>query len=157
MVYVKRKTRQTLHLPAPKIKTKVRIPLESGDCYFYSFEGLCSYKEHIALAFKKAVFEDKPMIGIHCGCLRNAIESEHFACSDKLWQTIHYFSENSGILLYLGQTGCDKEDYNELRSYKVAAQMLKTMGIKSIHLFSYDPEQVRQLQEWGIEVAMPSS
>src|SRR3990167_2421732 len=108
MVYVKRKTRQTLRLSIPKIKTKVRIPLASGECHFYSFEGLCSYKEHIALSFKKATLTENPLVAMHYGCFKSAmLELEPCACGDKLWETIHYLSDHSGILLYLGQDGCD--------------------------------------------------
>lgn len=152
MVYVKRKNRQTLRLSIPKIKTKVRIPLASGECHFYSFEGLCSYKEHIALSFKKATLEEKPMVFMHYGCFKSdALAS--CACDDKLWEAIQYFSDNSGILLYLGQDDCEQPD---LRNYKSAAQMLTIIEVKTIKLLSSTAEQVRQLREQGIEVLTSS-
>ncbi len=153
MVYVKRKTRQALRLSIPKIKTKVRIPLASGECHFYSFEGLCSYKEHIALSFKKATLAENPMVAMHYGCFKSTVwELEPCACGDKLWESIHYLSDNSGILLYLGQDGCDVAGYNEPHSYKAAAQMLTIMEVKRIRLLSSNAEQIRQLQEQGIAV-----
>lgn len=153
MVYVKRKTRQTLRLSIPKIKTKVRIPLASGECHFYSFEGLCSYKEHIALSFKQATLEDNPMVAMHHGCFRSdALELTPCACGDKLWEAIQYLSDNSGILLYLGQEGCYNREYPNLCNYKPAAQMLTMMEVKTIRLLSSDRDQIRQLQEQGIGV-----
>lgn len=152
MVYVKRQTRQTLRLSSPKIKTKVRIPLADGECQFYRFEGLCSYKEHIALSFKKAIQEKMPLVAIHYGCLRsNVLELEPCACGETLWKSIHYLSHNSGILLYVGQDSCEN-DQPHLRNYKSVAQMLAVMEVKIIRLLSSNIEQIRQLQEQGIEV-----
>jgi GTP cyclohydrolase II len=153
MVYVKRKTRQLSHLSIPKIKTKVRIPLINGECHFYSFEGLCSYKEHVALSFKQATLEERPLVAMHHGCFKSgALESESCICGDKLWESIQYFNNNSGILLYLAQDSCCDMLYPDVRNYKAAAQMLTIMDVKTIRLLSSNAEQVRQLQEQGIEV-----
>ncbi len=153
MVYVKRKTRQTLNLSMPKIKTKVRIPLANGECQFYSFEGLYSYKEHIALSFRHAFLEEKPIVAMHHGCFKSgALELESCICGDKLWESIQYLSDNGGILLYLGRDGCCDMKYPDVRNYKPAAQMLILMGVKTIGLLSSDAEQVCQLQEQGIRV-----
>ncbi|MCD6045166.1 MAG: cyclohydrolase [Gammaproteobacteria bacterium] len=152
MVYVKRKNRQTLRLSIPRIKTKVRIPLASGECHFYSFEGLCSYKEHIALSFKKATLEERPMVFMHSSCFKSD-GLEPCACGDKLWEAIQYFSDNSGILLYLGQDDCEEPS---LRNYKPAAQMLTLIEVKTIRLLSSTAEQVLQLREQGIEILASS-
>jgi GTP cyclohydrolase II len=178
MVYVKRKTKHTLHLSHPKIRTKVRIPLASGDCHFYSFDGLCDHKEHVALSFKEINSEDKPLVRIHSECLTGDVfKSERCDCGDQLWESIHHFSEQGGILIYLRQEGrgiglynkldayllqekgCDTFEANnqlnfpdDLRNYKVAAQMLKTMKVKSIRLLSNNPDKLRQLQEHHIDI-----
>lgn len=178
MVYVKRKTHQTLRLSHPKIRTKVRIPLASGECHFYSFDGLCDHKEHIALSFKEASREDNPLVRIHSECLTGDVfKSERCDCGDQLWESIHYFSEQGGILIYLRQegrgiglynkldayllqeNGCDTFEANnqlnfpdDLRNYKVAAQILKTMKIKSIRLLSNNPDKFRQLQAHGVDI-----
>ena len=178
MVYVKRKSKQILRVSIPKIRTKVRIPLASGECHFYSFDGLCDHKEHIALAFKEANFQDRPLVRIHSECLTGDVfKSERCDCGDQLWESIQYFSENGGILVYLRQEGrgiglynkldayllqekgCDTFEANnklnfpdDLRNYKVAAQILLTMNVKTIRLLSNNPDKVRQLEEYGIEV-----
>ena len=179
MVYVKRRGKSLLHLSHPKVRTKVRIPLSSGDCHFYSFEGLCVHKEHIALVFKEAHLQDLPLVRIHSECLTGDVfKSERCDCGDQLWESIHYFSENSGILLYLRQEGrgiglynkldayllqekgCDTFEANnqlnfpdDLRNYKAAAQMLTAMEVKSIRLLTNNPDKKRQLEEYGISVA----
>jgi GTP cyclohydrolase II len=153
MVYVKRKNRQILHLSIPKIKTKVRIPLTNGECQFYSFEGLCSYKEHIALSFKQATLEERPIVAMHHGCFKSGVlELEPCICGEKLWESLQYFSDHSGILLYLAQDSCCDMRYPDVRNYKAAAQMLTVMEVKTIRLFSSDAEQMRQLQGQGIGV-----
>lgn len=178
MVYVKRKTKHTLRLSHPKVRTRVRIPLASGECHFYSFEGLCDYKEHIALSFKEMKRADNPLVRIHSECLTGDVfKSERCDCGDQLWESIHYFSEHGGILIYLRQEGRGIGLYNkldayllqekgydtfeannrlnfpdDLRNYKVAAQILKTLNVPSIRLLSNNPDKIRQLQEQGIHI-----
>ncbi len=179
MVYVKRRTTHTLRVLHPKIRSRVRIPLASGECHFYSFEGLCDYKEHIALSFKESHRVDNPLVRIHSECLTGDVfKSERCDCGDQLWESIHHFGEEGGILLYLRQEGRGIGLYNkldayllqekgsdtfeannqlnfpnDLRNYKVAAQMLKAMNILSIRLLSNNPDKIRQLEQHGIQVS----
>lgn len=153
MVYVKRRTKQIGHLSVPEIKIKVRIPLASGECYFYRFGGLCSYKEHIALSFRKAPMEEKALVAIHYGCFRhNALELKPCSCSTSLWETIQYCSDHHGILLYSGVDCYEEPAQPDSYNYQSVAQMLLLMDIKTVRLFTPDVRQIYLLQEQGIEV-----
>ena len=161
-----------------KVRNKVCIPILKGNCCFYSFNGLCDEKEHVALVFKKAITQKVPLVRIHSECLTGDIfRSSKCDCGDQLRESINKFSKAGGILIYLRQEGRGIGLYNkldayalqsmgydtfeannllnfddDLRDYKVAAQMLEALGIRKIKLVSNNPDKLAQLERYGIEV-----
>ncbi len=178
MVYIHRKTKRGLELTKAGIRTKVKIPLNVGDCHFYSFNGLCDQREHIALVFGEAHLKDIPLVRIHSECLTGDVfRSEKCDCGHQLWESLETLNRSSGILLYLRQEGRGIGLYNkldayllqeqgndtfeanrllnfpdDLRDYKVAVQMLNLLGVKTIRLLSNNPNKRDQLQQYGLDV-----
>lgn len=99
-------------------------------------------------------------------------------CRDQLEAALRYMGEQEqGIVLYMRQEGRGIGLANKLRSYvlqeqgldtvdanhalgfedderdyRVAAEMLKAMGVKSVKLFTNNPKKIAGLEENGIAV-----
>lgn len=161
------------------VRTKTCIPVLGKDCCFYSFNGLADGKEHIALVFdKKSLHSRAPLVRVHSECLTGDVfGSGKCDCGEQLDEAIHRFSQFGGILIYLRQEGRGIGLYNkldayalqcqgydtfeannilnfkdDLRDYKVAAQMLKALGVNRIKLLSNNPDKPKQLSRYGIEI-----
>lgn len=146
---------------------------------FISFSNLDNRKEHVAISFEGKSQEKKiTNVRIHSECLTGDVfRSLRCDCCKQLEESIEHFSRNGGIILYLRQEGRGIGLYNKLDAYKlqldgkntfeanqyldfpedsrdygVAAEMLKSLGISKVCLFTNNPDKVFQLEKYGIEV-----
>ncbi|KEY90916.1 GTP cyclohydrolase-2 [Candidatus Photodesmus blepharus] len=144
-----------------------------------SFSGLKSQKEHIAVIFKQADLRNKaPLVRMHSECLTGDVfHSSRCDCGEQLEETINKMSKYGGIILYLRQEGRGIGLYNKIDAYRLqsqgmntyeannhlgfgddlrdfteAAQMLKALNVKQIHLVTNNPKKVRELKENGIAI-----
>ncbi len=160
------------------VRRKVKVQTEHGDVEFVTFRHLRDAKEHVALVFKGTSPGEIPLVRIHSECLTGDVfGSAKCDCGEQLQEALKTFSVKGGVLLYLRQEGRGIGLYNkldayalqaqgldtfeanehlglpdDLRSYEVAAQMLKALGIKKIDLLSNNPDKEGQLVAYGIEV-----
>lgn len=161
-----------------KIRQAVKIPLQSGPAFFYSFNGLMDGKEHFAVGFEDWEKQRLPLVRIHSECVTGDVfQSLKCDCGDQLEEALNLLQKEAGLLLYLRQEGrgiglynkldayalqqCGLDTYeannklnfpDDLRDYFVAVQMLKSLGVGRLRLLSNNPEKQRQLVQYGIAV-----
>jgi GTP cyclohydrolase II len=150
------------------------------DAEILSFSGLQTDKEHVAVIFKAAdKTQDVPFVRMHSECLTGDVfHSSRCDCGEQLEETINKMSETGGIILYLRQEGRGIGLYNKIDAYRLqsqgldtyqanhelgfgddlrdfaeAAQMLKALNVTKIKLITNNPKKVRELAEYGIEIA----
>ncbi|CAH1582855.1 GTP cyclohydrolase II [Vibrio rotiferianus] len=145
-----------------------------------SFHGLKTDKEHVAVIFKHAdQTQDTPLVRMHSECLTGDVfHSSRCDCGEQLEETINRMGESGGIILYLRQEGRGIGLYNKIDAYRLqsqgmntyeannhlgfdddlrdfteAAQMLEALGVNKIRLVTNNPKKIRELSEYGIEIA----
>ncbi|WP_323122706.1 GTP cyclohydrolase II [Burkholderia alba] len=167
--------------PAIRTRVKVPIrPRASAETYepeMVTFTGLCDGAEHIALVFGPAT--DAPLVRVHSECLTGDVfGSARCDCGEQLDESVGLFGGQGGILLYLRQEGRGIGLYNkleayrlqisqgldtfaanralnfpdDLRDFRVAAQMLQSLGVREISLVTNNPDKVAQITRHGIHV-----
>jgi GTP cyclohydrolase II len=119
-----------------------------------------------------------PLVRPHSECLTGDVfGSQRCDCGAQLREAVERIAEAGGYLLYLRQEGRGIGLYAKLeayalqdggldtyeanlalghredeRSYQVAAQMLRTLGVTRVALLSNNPDKVRQLRQSGVTV-----
>ncbi len=119
-----------------------------------------------------------PLVRPHSECLTGDVfGSLRCDCGAQLREAVERIANSGGYLLYLRQegrgiglyakldayalqdTGLDTYEANlalghreDERSYLVAAQMLKALGVTNVALLSNNPDKARQLRRFGIAV-----
>jgi GTP cyclohydrolase II len=120
-----------------------------------------------------------PLVRPHSECLTGDLfGSQRCDCGSQLREAVHRIADAGGYLLYLRQegrgiglyakleaytlqdTGLDTYEANlalghreDERSYLVAAQMLRALGVREIALLSNNPDKALQLRRFGVRVA----
>jgi len=160
-----------------KIPIRYRSKAHAYEPEMVTFSGLCDYAEHIALVF--GPINSMPLVRIHSECLTGDVfGSVRCDCGDQLNESISLLSQRGGILLYLRQEGRGIGLYNKLdayrlqittgldtfaanralnfpddmRDFRVAAQMLKSLSAECIVLITNNPDKVEQVRAHGIDV-----
>jgi GTP cyclohydrolase II len=132
-----------------------------------------------AAAVTPAGREPVPLVRPHSECLTGDVfGSERCDCGAQLREAVERIADTGGYLLYLRQEGRGIGLYAKLdayalqdagldtyeanlalghgedeRSYLVAAQMLRALGVWRIALLSNNPDKARQLRRFGVTVA----
>jgi GTP cyclohydrolase II len=120
-----------------------------------------------------------PLVRLHSECLTGDVfGSERCDCGPQLREAVERIAESGGFLLYLRQEGRGIGLYAKLdayalqdggldtyeanlalghredeRSYLVAAQMLRALGVGQVALLSNNPDKARQLRRFGVIVS----
>lgn len=134
-------------------------------------------REHAALLGKKRGGKN-PLVRIHSQCLTgDTFSSKRCDCRGQLQKSLKMVNKNGGAIIYLNQEGrglglankikayalqdqgLDTVEANEAlhlpvdsRDYRVAAQILKDLGISKIKLLTNNPEKLKQIEKYGIKV-----
>ena len=119
-----------------------------------------------------------PLVRLHSECLTGDVfGSAKCDCGPQLHESIEKCATQGGIVLYLRQEGRGIGLYNkisayalqeqgldtfeanhalsfpdDLRSYRVAAEMLHALGIKAVRLLTNNPNKSAELRSYGIAV-----
>jgi GTP cyclohydrolase II len=120
-----------------------------------------------------------PLVRVHSECLTGDVfGSQRCDCGAQLREAVERIADCGGWLLYLRQEGRGIGLYAKLdayalqdagldtyeanlalghredeRSYLVAAQMLRALGVSRIALLSNNPDKARQLRRFGVSVS----
>ncbi len=161
---------------------EAKFPTQFGRFRIYGFEARtgAGLEEAVALVMGNIHDGEPPLVRIHSECLTGDVfHSLRCDCRAQLEIALKSIAqEGRGVLIYehqegrgigllnklrayeLQDGGADTVEANELlgfesdlRSYALPAAILGHFGLRSIRLFSNNPDKVRAVESAGIEVA----
>jgi 3,4-dihydroxy 2-butanone 4-phosphate synthase/GTP cyclohydrolase II len=156
---------------------EARLPTKFGDFRLIAFPGDSEDKENLALIMGN--LDGNILVRIHSECFTgDVLHSMRCDCGEQLDLAMERIAkEGSGIIVYLRQEGrgiglvnklkaynlqdegMDTVEANialgfgaELRDYRGATAILKSLGIKTIKLMTNNPAKVEELRKDGFDV-----
>src|SRR5215216_1777003 len=154
------------------------LPTRYGTFEMFVY-GAPDHKEHVALTLG-AIDDGGPvLVRAHSECLTGDVfGSSRCDCGEQLDQSLRFLQEQDhGVLLYLRQEGrgiglakkisayalqeqgLDTVEANhalglpeDMRDYRVAAEMLLDLGVRQARLLTNNPAKIEGLERYGIEV-----
>lgn len=153
------------------------LPTKYGTFKLLIYKSLADQSEHVALLLGRIT--NPILTRVHSQCLTgDTLLSLRCDCGQQLHQSMKLIQKKGqGIILYLNQEGrgvgltnkikayilqdqgFDTVEANtklglpiDARGYKIAADMLKDLGISKIYLLTNNPDKREQLSRFGIDV-----
>ena len=153
---------------------RAQLPTAFGEFEVYAFTE--AGKEHLVLV--KGPLTEEMNVRIHSKCQTgDALNSLRCDCRKQLEKAMKYCAKHTGVIIYLDQEGrgiglankikayelqdqgLDTVEANEklgfqgdLRDNKTAADILKSLGMKGVHLLTNNPEKIQGLETQGVHV-----
>ncbi|MBC8883490.1 GTP cyclohydrolase II [Flavobacterium piscinae] len=162
-----------------KNQVETILPTEWGNFRMIAYsENEEDWMPHLALIHENTDFEKPVPIRLHSECLTGDIfHSTKCECGKQLHQSLAYFQENGGILLYLRQEGRNIGLINKMKAYNLqkngkntveanlalglpadgrnfeeAIQILEDLQLKSILLLTNNPEKLVAFEQSSIQL-----
>ncbi len=157
-----------------------RVPLDGAeDTRVVAFRPADGGPEYLAIVIGEPNPEEPVLTRLHSECFTgDLLGSLRCDCGDQLRGAIAEIARRgNGVLLYLAQEGRGIGLVNKLRAYRIqdrgfdtvdaneilgfeadervylpAAEMLRQLGFRAVRLMTNNPDKLRQLARWGIEV-----
>lgn len=167
------------HLPIVKRYAEAQLPTRFGPFRLVVYRELDGGKEHLAVIVGSVEGAKDLLVRVHSECLTGEVfHSLKCDCRDQLDLALQRIQDaGAGAVLYLRQEGrgiglgnkirayakqdegLDTVDANlalgfedDQRGYRVAADMLRDLGVRSVALMTNNPRKVEGLQNDGFEV-----
>src|SRR5215210_3829265 len=165
-------------MPTTRRVAGAKLPTRYGTFKMFVYEAP-DHKEHVVLTLG-AIDEGGPvLVRVHSECLTgDVLGSSRCDCGEQLDDSLRFLQEQGrGILLYLRQEGrgigltkkisayalqeqgLDTVEANlalglpeDMRDYRVAAEMLLDLGVRAVRLLTNNPAKIEGLQRYGIDV-----
>ena len=155
------------------------LPTTRGDFRIIVFRDRRNGKEHVAMVKGSVQGNEGVAVRIHSECLTSEVfGSERCDCRAQLDRAMDYLGQHGGVLLYLRQEGrgiglgnkirayalqqekgLDTVESNlalgfadDLRRYDIAAEMLRSLGVRSVDLITNNPLKIAGLVDEGVPV-----
>lgn len=158
---------------------KPELPTEFGTFTAYGYENILNGEHHVALV-KGEIGDGKDVLmRVHSECLTGDVfHSAKCDCGRQLATAMAEIEKaGRGILLYMRQEGRGIGLLNKLKAYElqqqgmdtveanlalgfgeddreyyIGCQILRDLGVHSIHLMTNNPDKVYQLSDFGLEI-----
>ena len=162
-----------------EIPSEAKLPTPHGEFKIRVFHESETGMDHVALTLGDMNGPDPVLVRMHSECLTGDVFSSlRCDCGAQLNAALDMVRERGwGALLYLRQEGrgiglhakiqayhlqdegADTLDANlmlglpaDARNYRIAVEMLETMGINRVCLITNNPDKVEQLSSLGVDV-----
>lgn len=156
------------------------FPTRYGHFTIIGFVNNRDRKDHIVILKGEIGDGEDMLVRVHSACLTgDALGSLRCDCGPQLHHALARIEkEGRGIVLYhqeegrgiglvnklrayaLQDSGYDTLDANvalgfkpDERDYRIPAEMLKKLGVKSVRLMTNNPEKVEAMEAWGVRVS----
>lgn len=159
---------------------EARLPTQFGDFDVLGFEGVENGRTEEAVVLRMGDMSgEAPLLRIHSQCLTGDVfHSLRCDCRAQLELTLRVIStEGRGLIIYemqegrgigimnklrayaLQDAGADTVEANielglevDSRSYRLPAEILRSLGVARVRLLSNNPQKVKALEDNGIQV-----
>ena len=162
-----------------ELYAKAKMPTKYGEFEILTFVNKITKEHHVVLTMGDISSGEDVLCRVHSECLTgDALGSKRCDCGEQYDYAMRKIAEEGrGIMVYMRQegrgiglvnklrayelqdSGLDTVDANialgfrdDMREYYEAYQMLKNLGVKSIKIMTNNPDKIKYLNNYGLEI-----